>query len=473
MDRPFDSFVIFAGMRTGSNFLEASLNSVPGVTCHGEAFNPYFIGYPKAKRLLGIDIGARESDPMGLLIRIKQAAGLNGFRYFHDHDARILEAVLDDARCAKVILARNPLDSFISRRLASATGQWKITDVTHRAEARASFSAAAFETFLADIQDFHQRLMNGLQVRGQTAFHIAYEDLGDVAVLNGLLRHLGVAGRLDAPSDRIVRQNPREMKDKVDNLAEMQAAVAQLDLFGLSRIPNLEPRRGPAVPSFVAADGAPLLYLPVRCGPEERVLAWLARVTDGTAEAGLTQSFNRNSLRRWMEKRPGHRKFTVVAHPVARAFRAFAGLILTGTYAADHAVLRDVFGVPLPDPADAAELDPRGLRAAFLGYLDFARMNIDGQTSLRNDPVWTTQSSVLEGFAQLVMPDMILREDRLAEGLAALAAGAAGFTAPPPVTAADATLARLGEIYDAEVEEAVRAAYRRDYLNFGFGPYAA
>jgi LPS sulfotransferase NodH len=472
VDRPFDSFVIFAGKRTGSNFLEASLNMVPGVTCHGEAFNPYFIGYPNAKRLLGVDLAAREADPMGLLGRIGHAEGLNGFRYFHDHDPRILDTVLDDPRCAKVVLARNPMDSFISRRLANATGQWKITDVMHRAEARARFSAAAFETFLADIQEFHLRLMNGLQLRGQTGFHIAYEDLGDVAVLNGLLRYLGVAGRLDAPSDQIVRQNPREMKDKVDNLAEMEAAVMRLDLFSLSRIPNLEPRRGAAVPSFIAAAGAPLLYLPVRCGPEKRVLAWLAQVTDGAAGAGLSRSFNRNSLRRWMQERPGHRKFTVVAHPAARAFRAFAGLILTGAYAADHAVLREVFGVPLPDPADAAEIEARALRAAFLGYLDFARMNIDGQTSLRNDPVWTTQSSVLEGFAQLVMPDMILREDRLAEGLAEVA-DAAGLTASPPHPATDATLARLAEIYDADVEQAVRSAYRRDYLNFGFGPYAA
>ena len=42
--RRFDSFVILAGMRTGSNFLEANLNALPGVTCHGEVFNPHFIG---------------------------------------------------------------------------------------------------------------------------------------------------------------------------------------------------------------------------------------------------------------------------------------------------------------------------------------------------------------------------------------------------------------------------------------------
>ncbi|MDX1782140.1 MAG: nodulation protein NodH, partial [Thalassovita sp.] len=44
----FDYFVVFAEMRTGSNFLETNLNAFPGLTCYGEAFNPHFIGYPNA-----------------------------------------------------------------------------------------------------------------------------------------------------------------------------------------------------------------------------------------------------------------------------------------------------------------------------------------------------------------------------------------------------------------------------------------
>ena len=36
----FDSFVMFAEMRTGSNFLESNLNALDGVTCLGELFNP-------------------------------------------------------------------------------------------------------------------------------------------------------------------------------------------------------------------------------------------------------------------------------------------------------------------------------------------------------------------------------------------------------------------------------------------------
>ena len=119
----FDSFVIFAEMRTGSNLLEAALNGIEGITCHGEAFNPHLIGFPDRETVLGVTLADRCADPMPLLARIKAAPGLNGFRYFHDHDPRVLAPVLADPRCAKIILTRNPLHSYVSLKIARATGQ--------------------------------------------------------------------------------------------------------------------------------------------------------------------------------------------------------------------------------------------------------------------------------------------------------------------------------------------------------------
>ena len=67
MTERFSSFVVFAEMRTGSNFLEANLNAFAGITCHGEAFNPHFIGYPNTTNILGVDQAARDADPAALL----------------------------------------------------------------------------------------------------------------------------------------------------------------------------------------------------------------------------------------------------------------------------------------------------------------------------------------------------------------------------------------------------------------------
>ena len=71
MTQKFESFVVFAEMRTGSNFLEANLNSFDGISCHGEAFNPFFMGYPKSEPILGVDQAMRDADPMTLVHAIR------------------------------------------------------------------------------------------------------------------------------------------------------------------------------------------------------------------------------------------------------------------------------------------------------------------------------------------------------------------------------------------------------------------
>lgn len=40
----FAGFVIYGAMRTGSNYLVSLLNQFDGMVCHGEAFNPSFVG---------------------------------------------------------------------------------------------------------------------------------------------------------------------------------------------------------------------------------------------------------------------------------------------------------------------------------------------------------------------------------------------------------------------------------------------
>ena len=99
MTDKFDYFVLFAEMRTGSNYLEVNINDIDGLSCHGEAFNPAFIGYPNRSEVLGVSQDARNEDPFHLLTTIKEySEGLGGFRFFHDHDQRIIDEVLNEAQ---------------------------------------------------------------------------------------------------------------------------------------------------------------------------------------------------------------------------------------------------------------------------------------------------------------------------------------------------------------------------------------
>lgn len=457
----FDSFVMFAEMRTGSNLLEANLNALPGVTCHGELFNPHFIGRKDQLELFGMGLDARDGDPAGFWAAIRQQTpGLAGFRYFHNHDARIFDVVADDPRCAKIVLTRNPLESYVSWKIAQATGQWKLTNVKNLKTAKAMFDGVEFAGFIEDLQQAQIALMRRLQVTGQTAFYIDYEDLPQLEVLNGLAAFLGVEARLEALDDKLKKQNPEDLVDKVENPEEMIAALAAIDRFNLSRTPNFEPRRPAAIPSFVAA-GA-LLHMPVRSGPEVQVTEWLA------ALGPLERDFNQKTLRQWWRQHPQHRSFVVLRHPLARAHAAFLRLLGQQAPELRNAIRRSL-QVEIPK-AHKGYADQAEFRAGFLAFLKFLKLHLAGQTGVKLDAHLASQTAILQGFAQFQGPDLVLREDRLAEGLAFLAAEL-GLTAPPLPPAEEQAGVPLAAIYGPDLEEAARDAYGRDYQGFGFADW--
>lgn len=471
MEKPFDYFVVFAEMRTGSNFLETNINVFDGLSCHGEAFNPHFIGYPNRDEMLGITLEQRTADPDLLLAAIKdEPEVLGGFRYFHNHDPRILETCLNDPRCAKIVLTRNPLDSYVSWKIAQATGQWKLTDVRRRKESKVVFDGVDFKRHVEELQDFQVTVLRALQVSGQTAFYVAYEDLQDVQVTNGLARFLGQNEQLEALDTSLKRQNPSPLSDKVSNFDDVSEALAGLDRFNLNRTPNFEPRRGGVVPSYVAGAEVALLYMPVRAGPEVEVRQWLAQL-DAVPESDLAQNFNQKSLRQWKRSHRGHRSFTVVRHPVPRVHAAFCERILAtgeGSYRGIRRTLRKVYKVPLPSDSPDTEYDVGAHRAAFVAFLGFVKTNLSGQTSLRQDTHWASQSGALKGFGEMALPDMIIREEEMASYLPALAMQVGRMDAPEPQIAPPDQPVALSEIYDDEIEALVRDIYQRDYMIFGF-----
>ncbi|MEL6958439.1 MAG: sulfotransferase family 2 domain-containing protein [Pseudomonadota bacterium] len=474
MDR-FDHFVVFAEMRTGSNFLETNINAFNGLTCHGEAFNPSFISYPNRTETLGLSKEDRDADPFALLARMKDAEGLNGFRYFNNHDSRILDTILSDTRCAKIILTRNPIDSYVSWKIAKSTGQWKLTDVKRQRVKDITFDADEFEAHLTKTQTFQLKILSTLQRTGQTAFYIGYDDLRDVDVMNGLAAFLECDDQLKGLDTSLKKQNPSALEDKVTNFEEMERALLHLDRFDLNRTPNFEPRRGPSVPTYVACATAPLLFLPLRGGPVDLVQDWMAGLDDVSADALIT-GFTQKGLRQWKDDRPGHRAFTVVRHPVARAHATFCHRILNsgdGSFAEIRKILRNQFKLPLPGTYPDPAYTEGTHHEAFLGFLRFAKANLSGQTSLRTDPHWATQAQTLQGFADFALPDHVLREDRLADDLAILAAQVGRDEMPEVPVHTDPYASLLGSIYSPDIEAAVRDAYQRDYTAFGFADYAA
>ena len=463
MPGPFHSFVLFAGMRTGSNFLEANLNALPGVTSHGEVFNPHFIGKKDATELFGITLQAREANPKALLRKLRtETPGLSGFRFFHDHDLRVLDLVLPDPGVAKIILTRNPVESYVSWKIARATGQWKLTDAKRLKTATARFDAGEFADQMTETQAFHLHLVNALQTSGQTAFVLDYEDLGLVEVLNGLAAFLGVEGRLKAVDDTLKKQNPEPLEAKLENPQDLAPALASADLFGLARTSIFEPRRAAAIPQVIASDGAQLLFFPVRSAPGGAISDWLS------AFGALRGDFDNKTLRQWKRANPGHRAFTVVRHPLLRAHVAFQEKIVSGKLSDHRRTLIRAYKARLPDPGELFA-DAEAERAAFLVFLHYARLATSGQTGQRIDPNWASQTAILQGFASFQPLDLVIREDRLPQALAFLAAEMG--LAPPPPPRADLAAKALAAIHDPVLDAAAEAAYGRDFVGFGFGPW--
>lgn len=471
MTKRFNSFVVFAEMRTGSNFLEANLNAFAGIKCHGEAFNPHFIGYPNTTQILGVDQTSRDMDPGALLRAIRHdPSAMGGFRYFHDHDPRVLDQVLDDPECGKIILTRNPVESYVSWKIAQATGQWKLTDMKSRKAAQVTFVPAEFEAHLEALQAFQLLLMKRLQVSGQTAFYVAYEDLQSIDVMNGIAAFLGVPEMLEELDKNLKKQNPSPLSEKVSNYSQMEAALGRLDRFDLTRTPNFEPRRGPNVPGYVTAVKAPLLFMPLAGGPGQEVRRWLAAL-DGEKQNALGMKMSQKELRQWKRGNIGHRSFTVIRHPILRAHDVFCHRVLNsgkGGYLQLRRTLVRRYKLPLPEEGQEDNIDAAAHRTAFMAFLTFLKGNLAGQTTVRIDPAWCSQAQAIQGFGEFTLPDVILREEGLAQQLNALAAGV-GYGDAPRVEPASfhGTLA-LEDIYDDEIEALGADVYQRDYMMFGF-----
>ncbi len=472
MTARFDSFVVFAEMRTGSNFLEANLNAFAGIKCYGEAFNPHFIGYPDSTQILGVDQAMRDADPGTLLRAIRhEPSVMGGFRYFHDHDPRVLDPVLDDPRCAKIILTRNPVESYVSWKIAQATGQWKLTDMKARKDAQVTFVAQEFEAHLEALQAFQIQLMNRLQKSGQTAFYVAYEDLQSIEVMNGIAVYLGVPEMLEELDQSLKKQNPSPLSEKVRNYTEMERSLGQLDRFDLTRTPNFEPRRGPNVPGYVTGVKAPLLFMPIAGAPQQEVRRWLAAL-DGEKQSALGAKMNQKELRQWKRQHVGHRSFTVLRHPILRAHDVFCHRILNagqGSYLQLRRTLVRRYKLPLPEEGQEAAIDLATHRTAFLAFLTFLKGNLAGQTAVRVDPAWCTQAEAIQGFGEFTLPDLILREETLARDLAALAESVGYATAPRVGPASFHGAHQLEDFYDDAVEALGAEVYQRDYMMFGFG----
>jgi len=456
----FRYFAILGAMRTGSNLLERSLVQYDRITCHGELFNPAFMGKAGRDQAFGITMDQRERNPVNLLRAMwaEDPDKLTGFRYFEGHDPRIMDLVISDATCAKIVLTRDALDSYVSLKIARATDQWMLRNVNSRKVAKIRFDMAEYEAFLADRSRFYSDVRTRLQASGQAAFEICFDDLRSKEAINGLAAYLGADQVLDDIEEPIKRQNPEPLSAKVENHDEMQALLAS-NAADMRHQSQHMPQPGAArVKSFVVSNNKPLLFAPIPGYPAPHVAAWMSGL------GGVSSKLTRGDLSDWLERNPDVTSFSIVEHPVARAYRALTDRIQSNgpdSFPNIRARLAAHYGVPSRD--EDAVLSPEEQASAFLAFLDFLKSNLAGQTGIRVDGSWQAQDDHIGRITELQPLTRIVRAENLPLSGEFSDLHAAAVSGPVP----------LGEIYNAEIERKARQVYARDYRKFGYRDWSA
>ena len=467
----FTYFAIFGAMRTGSNLLERNLSQYENITCHGELFNPAFIGKAGQETYLDIDLAEREKNPERLVRKMINASGdaLPGFRIFQGHDPRMFRASLSDPNCAKIILRRRPLDSFISLKIAKATDQWMLGNAPKRRTEVVTYDGAEFRDYLAQLTEYDAALRKGLQETGQAAFEIRYEDLKSVDVINGLASYLGITERRGAFEEKIKRQNPEPMRQKVSNFDQMMADLGALGLDTLEteRAPEIE--RGLGARDLVACTHAPVLFAPLPGVDVAPALQMMAQF-DGGRTGDLKTGMNQKQLGRWLEAAPDLASFSIVDHPLERAYRVFMSHIFppqNTPFPKIRRRLKKQFDLALPDSLDGWSVEDHA--TSFEGFLLFLKSNLAGQTSIRIDPNWEAQHKLLTSLFSVQPIGQIIR----ARDFPAKASNLAETIGKPApiLNSPTETGTRLQDIYSRRLENLARAAYAKDYRMFGFADW--
>lgn len=480
-NQPFKQFAIFGTMRSGSNLLEQYLNQFDGLVSYGELFNKGFIGVPGRHEFLGISLAARDEDPEELVRAIRNATPgkTPGYRIFQAHDPRMLQQSLSDPECAKIILTRDPVDSFTSLQIARKTDQWMISDIAHRKTAKIHFNLEAYEKYKKARDDYYHKIFEALKLSGQPYFELDFSALGELEVINRLACFIAGCPPKSELSQPIKRQNPEGLAEKIENYKEIWKALDLPEHPAPVRM-MAKPARavGTDLSRIYFCKHRALAFAPVPAAPDAKVRRWLELHNGLPPENG----FDQDRLKLWLKSKSTPVFFSVLHHPVRRAYTAFMQKIFStkaGTYDKIRQKLVTQYGLMLPE-GDISAYKPREMleksgygveehRTSFKQFLVFVSGNLQGKTGIRQDGKWQLQSEILRRYRVLHPIHYIFTEETLATDLAYLENRLNLSPVLEPFREeVPGFIFGLSEIYDAETEALAQKAYAADYREFGF-----
>jgi len=234
--------VIYGAMRTGSNYLLSLLNQFEGVVCHGEVFNPGFVGLREDHhQKLGImrsDTAVRDDDLPRFYDSLFEATpnDLVGIKLFQGHREFAITNTLADPEILKIVLKRDSLASFISLCQAEETGVWQIVTPenseieTQRSKSnkKVHFDPKRYLEYRRRLGVFYSRVE--MYIRESKRPHLAlwYRDLLEPDIVEKLAAFLGKPEPSLNHGSLLKKQNPGSLESKVTNPETLREFCASM-----------------------------------------------------------------------------------------------------------------------------------------------------------------------------------------------------------------------------------------------------
>jgi hypothetical protein len=225
---PPGSFVLIGMMRSGSNFLERKLNLLPDIRCHGELFNPKFVGISEdfPEGLAGFkrgDIALRNKSSVRFLKAIAEASDRKhfGFRLFINHSSKMISETLYNPDVKKIVLTRNMLEAYVSLQNALETDIWLITDKQTVKPSVLKVDLEGLLCFALQQSMFYNDILTILHRTGQAFEQIDYTEIKELSRLNELAQFLGSEHRFEKIEEPIKKQATEPLSKRVQDYNEL------------------------------------------------------------------------------------------------------------------------------------------------------------------------------------------------------------------------------------------------------------
>jgi LPS sulfotransferase NodH len=231
-------FVILGAMRSGANVLAANLNQFSGVVCHGRAFDPACVelreGYHRKIAMERIETEKRDAECREFLSRLfsDPDAVAVGLIMFPGDSPEALDLLLRDRDVRKILLRRSLFHAYASLLIAKQTDVWRImangtTPAAPAPTPKVRFVTAEFERYKKQIDSQEGHVLSLLRDTGQSFFRIWYQKVNNLESINELAKFVGLDTSISALSPHTLKQNPHDIKQKVENWREMFSYARQ------------------------------------------------------------------------------------------------------------------------------------------------------------------------------------------------------------------------------------------------------